>query len=398
MNRANKHSGDVGRPWFPGREVSVTMIFVVAGIVWILFADYLLRHLGEKLSIPVPQLHILTGLLFVGACGAVMFIVLHRSSVKAQTVRSGLESLFFMNPVPMALISKDSFRITRMNWAALQLFGLTGNEAGPRFLHHLVFLENKSNLEQLQLFMVTGMEQLGVWHFLHSSGKSFPAEVMVSRLEYEHALVVTFLNASEKTQLEQQLSEMNGNLQHQVNLRTRYLEHENEELAYRASQTEHVNNELILVNEQLQNVNRKVAATNERLKDCYSQLKSIVSAMRELVCTHTITLAGVQFSADGKRDLFETNDDVLSRPWFWLEMVDCRSQGDKEAFERMVLERGEAINTFNFITKNHGSRRILVQVKVEKQDDQTTTLTTAFCDVTRFFETKEDSLFHIKTA
>ncbi len=298
----------------------------------------------------------------------------------------------------MALISKDSFRITRMNYAALQLFGLTGPEAGSRFLHQLVLPENKSNLEQLKLFMVTGMEQLGVWQFIHAKGRSFPAEVLISRLEYERALVATFLDATEKMHLDQQLSEMNRSIQHQVNLRTRYLEHENEELAYRASQTEHVNNELILVNEQLQNVNRKVAAVNERLKDGYSALKSIVSGMRELVCTHCITPEGVRFEAEGKRGLFGTDEQALSRPWFWLDMVDCESQNEREAFERTVLEKGEAISALNIITKHQGVRRILVQVKMEKPDDQTTTLTTAFCDVTPYFEADENPLLHARTA
>ncbi len=398
MNRAKEHKEDVGGPGFPGREVSVTMSFVVAGIVWILFADYLLQRLDEKFSLHIPQLHILTGLVFVGVCGAAMFVVLHKSSVRARSTRGGLESLFVMNPIPMALISKDSFRVTRMNFAALQLFGLTGKEAGPRFLHHLVHTDNESNLEQLKLFMVTGMEQLGVWQFRHDSGSVFPAEVMISRTEYENALVATFLDSSEKTQLQQQLSEMTRNIQHQVNLRTRYLEHENEELAYRASQTEHVNNELILVNEQLQNVNRKVAAANERLQYCYSNLKTIISGMAELVCIHTITPAGARFEAEGKRGLLGADEGVLSKPWFWLDMVDCESQDAKEAFERMVLEKGEAINTFAFVTRHLGTRRLLVQVRMEKKDDQTTTLTTTFCDVTRLSETHEDPQFHIKTA
>ncbi len=398
VKRVNKHREEVGGSGYPGREVSITMIFVVAGILWTLLADFLLDVLGEKLSIPIPDLHILTGLLFVGASGAVIFVMMHKSSAKVASAKDGIESVFNTSPVPMAVISKDSFRVIKMNGAALQLFGPPGSETGSRFLRHLVVSENDTSLQQLQLFMTTGMEQPGVWQFRHSSGKVFPAEVMISRQAYQGALVVTFLDVSEKTLLQQQVSEMNRKLLHQVNLRTTYLERENEELAYRASQTEHVNNELIAVNEQLQSVNRKVAAANERLQDSYASLQSILSVFRELVCTYAITPAGVSFDIEGKREVFGTDDNVLSKPWFWLDMVECGNPEQKDAFERTVLERGEAIRLFNIMTKNNGTRRILVQVRMERRDEQTTVLTAAFCDVTRFIEADENSLFQVKTA
>lgn len=369
----------------PNRAVLVTLKFVFAGVLWILFSDYLINSIDFGYStFNVAHLQMLKGILFIGACGAFIFILLYDKNAYSLKGLSGHEMLFRSNPMAMALVGSESFRFLELNDAAVKILEYNGEELAFVTLKDIVVPEERERFEEVYLFIKTGFGKLGTWNFKAASGEIRAAEIFALPVPARDAFLIGFRDVTEEHRISAELASTKKHLQHQIARRTDYLERANEEMAYRASQTEHVNAELIVVNEQLLRINKRIAADNELLKSYKRDLAQIFHALKEAVWSFNISDGGDCFVGSDLTDLFEADETDLSHAWFWLNFIHPDDYHLKEVHQRTVFEKGETFSSFRIITKRGTERMLFAHIRIARNASGTTFLVGSFSDISGY--------------
>jgi PAS domain S-box-containing protein len=369
----------------PNRAVLITLKFILAGVVWIIFSDYLINTVTFGYStFNVAHLQMLKGILFIGACGAYIFTLLHDNDSQRSKGITGHEALFRTNPMAMALVGTESFRFLELNDAAKRIFGYKDDELAFSTLKDLVAPEERERFEEVYLFIKTGFDKLGVWNFKSGSGEFRAAEIFAMPVPARQAYLIGFRDATEEQRINAELANTKKYLQQQIARRTDYLERANEEMAYRASQTEHVNTELIVVNEQLLRINKRIAAEAEELSRYKHEIGQIFQALKEAVWSHNLTDGGKCFVGSDLAMLFEASEEDLSSAWFWLNFIHPDDHHLRESHQRTVFEKGEAFSCFRIITKKGNERMLFVHVRIARSKSGSTFLVGSFSDVSGY--------------
>jgi PAS domain-containing protein len=368
----------------PNRAVLVTLKFVLAGVLWILFSDYVVNSISFGYTFNVAHVQVLKGILFVGACAAFIFTLLHDSDGFTAKGISSHEGLFRSNPMPMGLVRSESFRFMELNDAARKLFDYRTDGSAFVTLKDLVVPEERERFEEVYLFIKTGFDKLGVWNFKAGTGDILSAEIFAMPVPARQAYLIGFRDVTEEKRLRGELVSTKKHLQQQIARRTDYLERANEEMAYRASQTEHVNAELIVVNEQLLRINKRIAAEAEQLSGYKHNVSQILHALKEAVWSYNLSDGGKCFIGSELTRLFEASEDDLSHSWFWLNFIHPNDHHLKEGHQRTVFEKGETFSSFRIITKRGNERMLFVHVRIARNDTGSTFLVGSFSDISGY--------------
>jgi PAS domain S-box-containing protein len=383
----------------PSRAVLVTLKFVFAGILWILFSDYLINviEIGHP-TYNVAHLQMLKGILFIGACGAFIFTLLCDNDKFLTNGLSGHEMLYRKNPMPLALVGAESFRFLELNEAGVRNLGYQSGQLAFVTLKDIVVPEQRDRFDEVYLFIKTGFDKLGTWDFKTASGEIFSAELSAMAVPSRQAYLIGFRDVTEERRMKSELTNTKKNLQQQIARRTDYLERANEEMAYRASQTEHVNAELIVVNEQLLRINKRIAAEAEELSNYKHNIGQIFNSLREAVWSHNLSDGGKCFIGAGLPQLFEASEADLDSAWFWLNFIHPDDHLQREVHQRTVFEKGETISTFRIVTKRGNERTLFVHVRISRNSAGSTFLVGSFADVSGYPSESASPFINARTA
>jgi PAS domain S-box-containing protein len=342
--------------------LAVTLKFVLAGIIWILFSDSILFFLGKDNIIwKLAHIHILKGLFFVGVTGAFLFFWTNRFVISLHRREAEVRQLFHSSPIAMGIIDAMSFKFLEVNQSLSALYNVSGKELRDISMSHLAVEEER--FEAVPLLIKTGSRELGTWKF-HKGDTTISVEMSVLPIREKKAFLVIFMDVTNQLRNERDLMAMKKLLEKQFNEKLTNLNHLNEELAYRASQTEHVNAELIAVNEQLQHVNKKISLRAEESFWRNDQIDGITGSLSEVLWAFDLTGRSKAFISASVAELYEAAQEDVIKPWFWLEYIHPDDVSIKEWSQQQLMESGASCCTYRIITAKGNIKTVVSKIKL----------------------------------
>jgi PAS domain S-box-containing protein len=342
--------------------LAITLKFVGAGILWILFSDSLLFFLGtDNIVWKLAHVHILKGLFFVAVTGGFLFFWTNRFVLSLQQREAEVKHLFQSSPIPMGILDAQSGKFLEVNESLAVLFGIS--QINLRGLNMSGLAEEPERFEAVPLLIKTGSRQLGRWKF-KKSDQVISVELCAQPVRERQAYLMIFTDVTNQVRNEKDLMLMKASLEKQYNDRINQLTRMNEELAYRASQTEHVNNELISVNEQLQHVNKKMALRAEDALWKNDQLHEVMSSLSDAFWSFDLTGRSKSFISASAQALYDEPYENLLKPWFWLEFIHPEDIHVKEQSQQHLMEYGFAVCTYRIVTRKGIIKTIFNRIKL----------------------------------
>lgn len=360
--------------------VGVTIKFLVAGILWILFSDAFLGSLSrDNFLARAAHIDIVKGIFFVGVTAGVFFLIVHRYTHEIKALKREQDYLFRSSPVPLALVDSFSFRFRDANDATLKLLGYPAKELQSLSIQQLIYAEDRTKFESVMLFIKTGFDGLGNWRFRCKDGSPLHATISSKAIREQQVFLISFQNIEGQIKAEEELLKLNQKLMFEVGRHTRQLETKNEELAYRASQTQHINEELILVNEQLSSVNKKIAAERDLALARSMALEHFI----HVTCSFDLADKTSCLISDNADELFDDCRVAPDKPWFWLDYVHPEDVSLVESSQRRLSADKESSCLYRIKTKNGETRVVFNHLRIlEKKGSNV--LIGSFVDVSRF--------------
>jgi PAS domain S-box-containing protein len=361
--------------------LSVTIKFLILGILWIVFSDSILENVGsDNFFVRSAHIQVVKGILFVGVTAAVIFTILHNYTQTIKSLKREQEYLFKYNPIPMILVDSFSFRFKVANEAAIRLLGYSPSEIRSLSVYQLIFPEDLKKFESVLLFIKTGFDRLGSWKFKCRDGTPLFANISSKAIREKQMFLICFQDIREQVKIEEELRLLNNKLKFEVGNHTQQLESKNEELAYRASQTQHINEELILVNEQLLSVNKRVVAERDE-----AILKTLaLDHLAHVTWSFDLTDKTKNFISPSAESLFEENFEKLNKPWFWLDFVHPDDVAFVSTSEKNLTENHEAFCIYRIISKKGTVKYVLHHLKINTNTNGNNNLIGSMFEVSPF--------------
>jgi PAS domain S-box-containing protein len=361
--------------------LSITIKFLIVGLLWIVFSDSLLQNIGsDNFFIQTAYVHTVKGILFVGVTAGVIFTILHNYTRTIKSLKREQEYLFKYNPIPMILVDSFSFRFKEANEAAIKLLGYSSSEIRSLSVYQLIFPEDLKKFESVLLFIKTGFDRLGSWKFKCRDGTPLYANISSKAIREKQMFLICFQDIKEQVKIEEELRVLNNKLQFEVGNHTLQLESKNEELAYRASQTQHINEELILVNEQLLSVNKRVVAE----RDEAMQQMFALDHLAHVTWSFDLTDKSKNFISPSAGELFDENLEKLNRPWFWLDFVHPDDVACVSTSEKNLTENHEAFCIYRIISKKNNVKFVFHHLKITTRSNGNNILIGSMFEVSPF--------------
>jgi PAS domain S-box-containing protein len=342
--------------------LAVTLKFVFAGIMWILFSDSILFFLGsDNIIWKLAHVHILKGLFFVGVTGAFLFYWTNRYVLSLQQREAEVKNLFKSSPIAMGIMDVQTFRFLEVNESLAVLYGIV--EKDFKDLSWTALALEPERFEAVPLMIKTGSRDLGTWKFKKGE-KIISVELCAQPVRERKAYLILFTDVTNQVRNEKDLLAIRAGIEKQFNEKIHQLTRMNEELAYRASQTEHVNAELISVNEQLQHVNKKIALRAEDSFWKNEQMEDITSSLADVFWSFDLTGRSKSFISQSAQDLYEESCDKLTKPWFWLDYVHPDDVSIKEKSQQQLMETGLSASTYRIVTASGNIKTIFNRIRL----------------------------------
>jgi PAS domain S-box-containing protein len=195
MARADTRASRLNHLWSP---IRIALIYLVAGIVWVTIADFLLYLLP-------PHSIALNRLFFVIVTAVILYLVAHayarrlHASIRAEQATGLRAQAYFRSAAEGIIVSDRTGTIRQINPRALEMFGYRDEQLLGSSVDMLVpararaahgdhrarFFESPGSRR-----MGAGMDPVGV----RRDGSEFPIEVSLSHIRFEDDdLVVAFL-------------------------------------------------------------------------------------------------------------------------------------------------------------------------------------------------------------
>jgi len=109
----------------------ITLTYLIAGLLWITFSDYLLVYIYELLNITQENLnHLATwkGYFYIVTTSLLLFIFIRKSLLNETQVRSQYAQYFENNPNPFVIYLEKTGEILQVNQAAVEVYGFNSTE------------------------------------------------------------------------------------------------------------------------------------------------------------------------------------------------------------------------------------------------------------------------------
>lgn len=239
--------------------VSLTIKYVVLGMLWILFSDSILSWMGpNNMLLEMSHIHILKGVLFIGITGGFLFYLVHDLQQSLATKTEENHNLFLKNPCALILVDVKTLQVSDSNESAQKLFGYDGDGFRTIHLQKLIVESERDRFisQSVSNRLTDTYRKLGNWRMINHDGKEIVIRLDAVR-NNNNKLLFLLSDVTALVTAEAALRNMDQTVEHKIAQRTLHLERLNEELMFRARATEQVNAELIFVNEKLQSINKR---------------------------------------------------------------------------------------------------------------------------------------------
>ncbi len=341
---------------------AVTLKFVLAGILWVLFSDPLLHTLFPSSTLwKLPHIHILKSLFFLAIIGAALFVWASRYVSSLEKRENEVQNLFQSSPIAMGIIDAKTFRFIEVNQSLLKLFDVTARDLRDITMGSMPVEQER--YEAVPLIIKTGAKDLGTWKF-HKGNGVISVDMTSQSIRDNEAFLIIFTDVTNQVRGERDMISLRGSLERQYNERLENLIRVNEELAYRASQSEHVNQELIAINEQLQYVNKKIVLRAEDTSWKNDRLEDIMTSMSDAFWSFDLTGRARCFVSVSAAELYEECAENLSKPWFWLDYVHPEDDHIKISSQQQLTETGYCATTHRIITRRGNEKLVFLRIKL----------------------------------
>lgn len=348
----------------------IALQFVMAGIVWILFSDSFMYFISpDNVIWKLAHVHVLKGLVFVGVTSGFIFYWINHYVQLAASKQVEITALFESSPMPMVVADAATLRLLEGNNAFLGLFNYSSHDLRGTPLASMT--AEPDQFESLSLLIRTGSTDPGVWRMKNCNGNRLSVRICVQPVRSRHAYLLMLMDVTSEVEIRSELKKIRDSFEVRLNNKVDELARDNEELAYRASQSEHVNNELIAVNERLQSVNKKIAAQLESAVWMNKAWNNIVDSFSEAVWLFDLCENGRKYTSKAVSPLFNL-DIEASCPWFWLDYINAGNEGDSQITRELFYQKGEFSGVIHVVSDDGRARRIVVRVKLIQDEKRNT--------------------------
>ncbi|HYF70152.1 MAG TPA: hypothetical protein VD884_18555 [Ohtaekwangia sp.] len=239
--------------------VSLTVKYVVLGMLWILFSDSILSWMGpDNMLLEMSHIHILKGVMFIGVTGGFLFYLVHDLHQSLMTKTQENHNLFLKNPCPLILVDVKTLQVSDSNESAQKIFGYDAIGFRTMHLQDLIIESERDRFmsQSVSNRLTDSYRKLGSWRMTNNEKKEVIIQLEAVR-NNNRKLLFLLSDVTAQVKAETELRTMDQTIEQKIAQRTLHLERLNEELMFRARATEQVNAELIFVNERLQSMNKR---------------------------------------------------------------------------------------------------------------------------------------------
>ncbi|BEH08398.1 MULTISPECIES: sensor histidine kinase [Geobacter] len=256
-------------------SLRITGIYLVVGMLWILFSDSLLTGVVSEPTL-LTRLQTAKGWFYVAVTAALLFWLIRRYSQDAERTEEELRSrneelcmveeelrqqldeyeksqvelhetnqalreseeryrlLFSSNPHPMWVYDMETLAFLEVNDAAVAHYGYTREEFLAMTIRDIRPSTDASALEVsvARARQCPGLDLAGIWCHRKKDGTLLAVEITSHTLDFggRPAEVVLANDVTERVRADEEIRRLNGELEERVQARTRELEHANREL------------------------------------------------------------------------------------------------------------------------------------------------------------------------
>lgn len=361
---------------------------MVLGLIYILVSNNLINKLqGGDLDEEIVSLITLRALIFLIGTLTVLYFVQSAFQRTANRKDDSFRVLFQQNQTPMWLYNKRSYRFTKVNDAAIALYGFTPEE----FLSMTIFdiLPEEDIASAKERLKDSGVQSLreGTWTHRKRNGELIFVEVSqhTVHLDESESELVMVHDVTGHINAEQKLNEIREVLEKRVEERT---------------------SELLVLNEKLQQQNDEMTRTNEELHvatrtlfeqaeiirlEREDQFKRILGSLNDVVWSFDLKAKRHNYiSPSASRIYGDILEDMKSTLFFWKPLIhpdDLALQLENEA---KLVQDGKTDFTSRIITKDGTVRWLFNRVwHVIDSEDHSQRIEGVSTDVTYIKQTEK---------
>ncbi len=217
--------------------LSISLLYFVAGALWILFSDQWVAGLTEDAE-TLSSIQTWKGWFYIAVTAVILYILIskHRLmlveklELQRKTERK-FEDIFINNPFPTIICSRNTGEIHRYNKSMISSFGYVARELKQLTIFDFFDKEQLQNLKH-ELIAVTSGKNLGIFKSRKNNGSLLYVDISAFELDFEGdpSWMLILKDVTAEFQNRKQIQELTQSLERKVDERTRELNNTNDEL------------------------------------------------------------------------------------------------------------------------------------------------------------------------
>lgn len=190
-----------------GNVFRVTLIYLVFGLMWILFSDALLDAMYKNDAISLSRVQTMKGIFYVAFTTLLLYILVRRYSTELNARIRKLQAseaahtrsedkyrtLFEASPMPVFIYNQATGHILNANAAAIQMYGYTEAELTGMPVWHIVGPDGMHELDsKLNIAPGDAMHLRGIRRHIKKNGEQLYAFTQDCPMDYDdiHARIL----------------------------------------------------------------------------------------------------------------------------------------------------------------------------------------------------------------
>lgn len=201
-----------------GKRVTISLLYIVIGILWIALSDSLIHWLSAYFSAEVITfLRSAKGVAYVVGSGLILHLLIQRKHRALTNREKEYRSLFEANPNPIWFYDIKTFKFIAVNDAAIAKYGYTRNEFLAMTIMEIRPIADQEKVKASYNRMSDMLHTSGIWRHTKKDGKTIYVSINSHKtiLNEKEAVMVMARDMTEKILYEQQLKAINTELKTQ---------------------------------------------------------------------------------------------------------------------------------------------------------------------------------------